>query len=745
MTSIFQKITTIKKDSPANNSINNNNNNNLNSSNDSLSKQSESKNILTIANSELEAIFLDKDESDDVSDLKPQNYENNPQNDCDKTSSESIQNDMLVEIANCDNSQVDTATINNMKNVNSSNNNLSSCNVNNGINSNTNLTQSNPVNHSSSLNSNSSTSGYATSASGRSTPYTSSCSNQLIDQVDSNIQQTNNNKTKSKIESINSLIDDLMGFNSNQQQLNSQFDLINNYFNNSQNNTNVSNSSNTHSKQALSTPLSASNTYTQTKNISSLGEVIAGTFNSNQTNLSNSATIAATASSIANNSSATVTNNVNNSNGNSNSITANSNENSRNFSSQVSFNLNPVKSSQIENNNEQSIDEPGNNTNYSNLNYLMRRDRSLDRCSVTENYMENFGLSSPSNSTTTTPKRGFIVNGNNQQSIQSPNQQYSTYVNSTLFLNNSNNGRISQQSNSQSHRHHQRSNSILNANLITSNNQLTTLNPLNFTREYGNTVVVGGGLRNSARALSSSSFSTGNNYIPPRDSSSNSINNPIDSSNAQQQQQTPIQQHSQQQQAQQQPISNSKLNFIKDLQIRLMDMQKECYFLRCELDTCQQKLASSMQSIKQFWSPELKKERQLRKEESTKYNILFEQYKLLETQYQTMLESYEQQSIAMQQLQLQLQQLQQHQTQEDLMNSSTSTKHLIKEKNLLKKTINELEMRINAQKQCLCTKDETIKKLFQLVKTLSNKTINPNTNMNEYTQVNENVSCYTLN
>jgi ELKS/RAB6-interacting/CAST family protein 1 len=126
-----------------------------------------------------------------------------------------------------------------------------------------------------------------------------------------------------------------------------------------------------------------------------------------------------------------------------------------------------------------------------------------------------------------------------------------------------------------------------------------------------------------------------------------------------------------------------------------------------------------MQSIKQFWSPELKRERQQRKEETAKYTVLLEQYKLLQSQYQTLLETYEQQSIQLQQTQIQMQQLHQH---EDLsLNNSASAKQALKEKTLLKKTISELEMRINAQKQSLNTKDETIKKLFQMIKTISNK------------------------
>ncbi len=231
--------------------------------------------------------------------------------------------------------------------------------------------------------------------------------------------------------------------------------------------------------------------------------------------------------------------------------------------------------------------------------------------------------------------------------------------------------------------------------------------------------IVSGGLRNSARAMSSTSFSTNSMNREPSANSIKSLN-----PNPQQQQQ---QQQQQQAVNGQNPaansISNSKLNFIKDLQIRLMDTQKESYYLKCELETCQQKLTASIQSIKQFWSPELKRERLMRKEESTKYNMLLEQYKLLQGQYQSLLDTYEQQSHTSQQLQIQLQQMQQMQQQyaQDELNSVASAKNLFREKSLLKKTINELELRINAQKQSLVTKDETIKKLFQLVKTFGSK------------------------
>jgi hypothetical protein len=254
-------------------------------------------------------------------------------------------------------------------------------------------------------------------------------------------------------------------------------------------------------------------------------------------------------------------------------------------------------------------------------------------------------------------------------------QQLPAYTNSTLYLNSTN-------TSTRQPRQHQRSNSILNGStsINSSSNPFSLLNATtNFSREFGGTGIISGGLRNSARAMSSTSFSTNQSNPMNRDPSSNSIKS-LNPNTLLQQQNTSATNSSTNN------STNSKLNFIKDLQIRLMDMQKECYFLRCELDTCQQKLTSSLQSIKQFWSPELKRERLLRKEETTKYNMLLEQYKLLQQQYQSLLETYEQQTQTSQQLQLQLQQMQQMQQQytQDELNSVTSAKNLLREKNLLK-------------------------------------------------------------
>jgi hypothetical protein len=75
-------------------------------------------------------------------------------------------------------------------------------------------------------------------------------------------------------------------------------------------------------------------------------------------------------------------------------------------------------------------------------------------------------------------------------------------------------------------------------------------------------------------------------------------------------------------------------NYFADLQTCNSDLQRDLANLRKELELTNQKLGSSMHSIKTFWSPELKKERALRKEESAKYSLINDQLKLLNSENQ---------------------------------------------------------------------------------------------------------------
>lgn len=82
------------------------------------------------------------------------------------------------------------------------------------------------------------------------------------------------------------------------------------------------------------------------------------------------------------------------------------------------------------------------------------------------------------------------------------------------------------------------------------------------------------------------------------------------------------------------PLSGGDRGYLGDLQHQHTDLQRELATLKRELELTNQKLGSSMHSIKTFWSPELKKERALRKEESAKYSLINDQLKLLNSENQ---------------------------------------------------------------------------------------------------------------
>ena len=67
---------------------------------------------------------------------------------------------------------------------------------------------------------------------------------------------------------------------------------------------------------------------------------------------------------------------------------------------------------------------------------------------------------------------------------------------------------------------------------------------------------------------------------------------------------------------------------ILEMQAQLREMQRENELLRRELDHKDTKLGSSANSIKSFWSPELKKERVMRKEEAARTSVLKEQMRI---------------------------------------------------------------------------------------------------------------------
>uniref|UniRef100_A0A3B3R2W0 ELKS/RAB6-interacting/CAST family member 1 n=1 Tax=Paramormyrops kingsleyae TaxID=1676925 RepID=A0A3B3R2W0_9TELE len=174
-------------------------------------------------------------------------------------------------------------------------------------------------------------------------------------------------------------------------------------------------------------------------------------------------------------------------------------------------------------------------------------------------------------------------------------------------------------------------------------------------------------------------------------------------------------------------LRQARDNTIMDLQAQLKEVLRENELLRKEVDMKESKLSSSMNSIKTFWSPELKKERSLRKDEVSKMAVWKEQYRVIqeETQHLQMTIQALQDELR---IQRDLNQLFQQDcstrpgeplgaelTEENFQRLHGEHERQAKELFLLRKTLEEMELRIETQKQTLGARDESIKKLLEML------------------------------
>nr|XP_003463757.1 ELKS/Rab6-interacting/CAST family member 1 isoform X1 [Cavia porcellus] len=174
-------------------------------------------------------------------------------------------------------------------------------------------------------------------------------------------------------------------------------------------------------------------------------------------------------------------------------------------------------------------------------------------------------------------------------------------------------------------------------------------------------------------------------------------------------------------------LRQARDNTIMDLQTQLKEVLRENDLLRKDVEVKESKLSSSMNSIKTFWSPELKKERALRKDEASRITIWKEQYRVVQEENQHM-----QMTIQALQDELRIQrdlnQLFQQDsssrtgepcvtelTEENFQRLHAEHERQAKELFLLRKTLEEMELRIETQKQTLNARDESIKKLLEML------------------------------
>lgn len=162
----------------------------------------------------------------------------------------------------------------------------------------------------------------------------------------------------------------------------------------------------------------------------------------------------------------------------------------------------------------------------------------------------------------------------------------------------------------------------------------------------------------------------------------------------------------------------------------ILQIQQENETLRREIDIKESKLQTNMNSIKNFWSPELKKERALRKEESTRATVLREQFKSSQDENQNL-----QLTIQALQDELRAQRDLNQLLQDDMSGSQIKDSNninpgsysidtrilqeevdrLTRENELLQRTMEEMESRIEAQRQTLDARDESVRKLLEML------------------------------
>ncbi|TNN70896.1 ELKS/Rab6-interacting/CAST family member 1 [Liparis tanakae] len=175
-------------------------------------------------------------------------------------------------------------------------------------------------------------------------------------------------------------------------------------------------------------------------------------------------------------------------------------------------------------------------------------------------------------------------------------------------------------------------------------------------------------------------------------------------------------------------VRQARDNTILDLQAQLKEVLRENEMLRREVEVKESKLSSSMNSIKTFWSPELKKERALRKDEVSKITVWKEQYRVIQDEAQHLqmtvqalqdelriqrdLNQLFQQDPALQGRDLALVS---EPTEENYRRLYAEHERQAKELFLLRKTLEEMELRIDTQKQTLGARDESIKKLLEML------------------------------
>uniref|UniRef100_A0A4W4H7N5 ELKS/RAB6-interacting/CAST family member 1a n=1 Tax=Electrophorus electricus TaxID=8005 RepID=A0A4W4H7N5_ELEEL len=161
-------------------------------------------------------------------------------------------------------------------------------------------------------------------------------------------------------------------------------------------------------------------------------------------------------------------------------------------------------------------------------------------------------------------------------------------------------------------------------------------------------------------------------------------------------------------------LRQARDNTIMELQAQLKEVLRENELLQKEVEVKESKLSSSMSSIRTFWSPELKKERALRKDEASKTAVWKEQYRAIQDETQH-LQTTVQALQAELRIQRDLNQLLQPPGEPLACEPGDEHERQARELFLLRRTLEEMELRLETQRQTLGARDDSIKKLLEML------------------------------
>uniref|UniRef100_A0A3Q2XAX1 ELKS/RAB6-interacting/CAST family member 2 n=1 Tax=Hippocampus comes TaxID=109280 RepID=A0A3Q2XAX1_HIPCM len=163
--------------------------------------------------------------------------------------------------------------------------------------------------------------------------------------------------------------------------------------------------------------------------------------------------------------------------------------------------------------------------------------------------------------------------------------------------------------------------------------------------------------------------------------------------------------------------SDHEVPSASELQAQLRELQRENDSLRKELDGNKDGKTGHSINSAHLWSVDAKRDKGIRREDGARSSALKDHYKEDQDNVQLPLtvEELQEELRAHREMNSRLQQPHQHGTSENFVHLQSEHERQAKELFLLRKTMEEMEMRIDSQKQTLGARDESIQRLLEML------------------------------